>query len=81
MEDLSKNHTADVAEGYKEASLSVQATDGIMFIQTDVCPQAGDAILDLGCGTGELSAYLSGLVGPERKVIGADPDKKRIQLY
>ena len=51
-----------------------------MFIQTDVSPQAGDAILDLGCGTGELSAYLAELVGPEGKVVGVDPDKERILL-
>ena len=51
-----------------------------MFIETDVCPQAGDAILDLGCGTGELSAYLAELVGPEGKVVGVDPDKERILL-
>ena len=78
---------SSAAEGYKQASLSVQKTEGEMF--TDklangtgqlVCPQAGDAILDLGCGTGELSAYLAGLVGPEGKVVGVDPDKERIQL-
>ena len=39
-----------------------------------------DAILVLGCGTGELSAYLAELVGPEGKVIGVDPDKERIHL-
>ena len=70
----------NAAEGYKQASFSVQKDDGETFIQTDVCPQAGDAILDLGCGTGELSAYLAGLVGPEGRVIGIDPDKERIQL-
>ena len=46
------------AEGYQQASLSEQKVDGEDFIQTDVCPKAGDVILDLGCGTGELSAYL-----------------------
>jgi len=51
-----------------------------MFIETDVCPQAGDAILDIGCGTGELSAYLAELVGPEGKVVGVDPDKERLLL-
>ena len=68
---------SNVAEGYKQASLSVQKTDGEMFIQTDVSPQPGHAILDLGCGTGELSAYLAGLVGPEGKVIGVDPNSAR----
>ena len=52
--------------------------DGEDFIQTDVCPKAGDVILDLGCGTGELSAYLAELVGPRGKVIGVDPDKERV---
>ena len=68
------------AEGYKQTSLSFQKVTGKMFIQTDVSPQAGDAILDLGCGTGELSAYLAELVGPEGKVVGVDPDKDRILL-
>jgi len=58
----------------------VQKLDGETFIETDVCPHVGDAILDLGCGTGELSVYLAELVGPEGKVIAVDPDKGRIQL-
>ena len=41
---------------------------------------AGDVILDLGCCTGELSAYLAEPVGPEGKVIGVDPDKERIEM-
>ena len=75
------NPYSDIAaQGYQQSSLSIQKMDGEMFIQTDVCPQAGDAILDLGCGTGELSAYLAELVGPEGKVVGVDPDKERILL-
>ena len=70
----------DAALGYKQVSRAVQKVDGQMFIETDVCPQAGDAILDLGCGTGELSAYLAKLVGPEGKVVSVDPDKERILL-
>lgn len=80
MNYLTNNNASDVAWGYKQASFPVQTTDGVMFIQEDVCPQPGDAILDLGCGTGELSAYLAELVGPKGKVIGVDPDKERIQL-
>jgi len=77
MTDSSSNSSA---EGYKQASFSTQKVDDEKFIHTDVCPQVGDVILDLGCGTGELSAYLAELVGPVEKVIGVDPDKKRIQL-
>ena len=68
------------AEEYKQTSLCVQYVKGELFILTDVYPQAGTTILDLGCGTGELSAFLAGLVGPEGRVIGVDPDKERIQL-
>jgi len=66
--------------GYRQSSVSIQKVDGKMFIESDVCPQAGDAILDLGCGTGELSAYLAELVGPQGKVVGVDPDKERLLL-
>ena len=64
----------EAAKGYRQAAISVQKLDVETFIQTDVCPKAGDTILDLGCGTGELSAYLAELVGAEGKVIGVDPD-------
>ena len=68
------------ALGYKQSSLSVQKVDGQIFIETEVCPQPGDTILDLGCCTGELSAYLAELVGPEGKVVAVDPDKERVLL-
>ena len=77
---MSKSSISNAAEGYKQTSLSVQKVVGEKFIQTDICPQTGDAILDLGCGTGELSAYLAELVGPEGKVVGVDPDRERILL-
>ncbi|XP_068686958.1 2-phytyl-1,4-naphtoquinone methyltransferase-like [Montipora foliosa] len=76
---MSNMSGSSVAEGYKQASHSIQKIFGEEFIECDVCPQPGDAILDLGCGTGELSAYLAELVGPEGKVIGVDPSEQRIR--
>jgi len=40
----------------------------------------GDAILDLGCSTGELLAHLAELVGQEGKVITVDPDIGRVHV-
>ena len=74
------NSKSIAAEGYIQASISMQKVDGETFIQTNVFPKDGDIILDLGCGTGELSSYLAELVGAEGKVTGVDPDKERIQL-
>ena len=71
---------ADAALAYKQSSRSVQMVDGKQFIEAEVCPQVGDTILDLGCGTGELSAYLAEIVGPEGKVVAVDPDKERLLL-
>ncbi|XP_078375215.1 demethylmenaquinone methyltransferase-like [Oculina patagonica] len=68
------------AECYQESSLGVQMESGKLFIRTDAIPQPGDAILDLGCGTGELSAYIAELVGPKGYVVGVDPDLNRLQL-
>ncbi|PFX15480.1 Trans-aconitate 2-methyltransferase [Stylophora pistillata] len=52
------------AESYQQSSATVQLEAGKNFIHTDVLPKPEDTILDLGCGTGELSAYLAELVGP-----------------
>ena len=68
------------AESYQQSSAAVQLEAGKNFIHTDVLPKPGDAILDLGCSTGELSAYLAELVGSKGYVIGVDPDLSRLQL-
>ncbi|XP_078344596.1 juvenile hormone acid O-methyltransferase-like [Oculina patagonica] len=67
------------AADYQRVSASVQRGDGKQLIEK-VTPCLGDAILDLGCGTGELSAYLARLVGQEGKVVGVDPDIDRIKV-
>ena len=65
------------AENYQRVSASVQRGDGKQLIEK-VTPCLGDAILDLGCGTGELSVYLAELVGQDGKVVAVDPDTDRI---
>ena len=46
----------------------------------DVEIHRGHVILDLGCGTGELSAYLSELVGQDGRVVAVDPDSYRVEV-
>ena len=40
----------------------------------------GDKVLDMGCGTGELTAILSEMVGKQTPVVGVDPDVERIKV-
>ncbi|QSR84552.1 class I SAM-dependent methyltransferase [Methylacidimicrobium sp. B4] len=42
--------------------------------------EAGDSVLDLGCGTGKLAEYVAKLVGPKGRVIGLDPSPERIAI-
>lgn len=66
-------NSAQAAEGYQQISATIQRSLGRTLIE-NVKPCLGNVILDLGCGTGELSAYLAELVGRDGKVVAVDPD-------
>ena len=40
----------------------------------------GDKVLDMGCGTGEITSFIADQVGEEGEVIGVDPDQDRIKV-
>ena len=42
--------------------------------------KAGNKVLDMGCGTGEISAFLAVTVGKQGEVLGVDPDMTRIKF-
>ena len=71
--------TNKMAEGYQQNS-RWQRNGGKRFVQNEVEPYLSNDILDLGCGTGELSAYLAKLAGPKGRVLAVDPDKERIRV-
>ena len=63
-----------------KANSSKQVHRGREFLESTQCVKEGQSVLDLGCGTGQLSAYVAELVGPDGKVTGVDPDERRVQL-
>ena len=54
-----------------------QFRDGCEFIDS-LGLKPGDKVLDMGCGTGEVTRYLAEKVGKNGEVIGVDPDVERI---
>ena len=56
-----------------------QFNGGCEFIDT-LGLKPGDKVLDMGCGTGEITRYLAEKVGKNGEVVGVDPDAERIKL-
>ena len=40
----------------------------------------GDKVLDMGCGTGEITSFIADQVGEQGQVLGVDPDEERIKV-
>ena len=68
----------ELAELYSKVS-DLQKEHGKEMIQK-LSLEKNMKILDLGCGTGYLSALLADSVGPEGTVVAIDPIKSRLQL-
>ena len=75
---IKMSKSKDVAKNYQQVSL-FQREEGKKLID-DLEIHRGHVILDLGCGTGELSAYLSELVGQDGRVVAVDPDSYRVEV-
>ena len=72
------NSSLELARLYSEVS-DLQKEHGKEMIQL-LALEKNITILDLGCGTGYLSALLADCVGPEGKVVAIDPNKSRLDL-
>jgi len=71
--------TPELAQEYDRISAERQFRGGQALIrELELAP--GEALLDLGCGTGLLAEYAAGLVGPAGAVVGVDPLPLRVEL-
>ncbi len=68
--------TAELAKRYSETS-EWQRQRGLLLLEA-AKPTDSQTVLDLGCGTGELSAELARRVGPSGRVIAIDPNPARL---
>jgi len=69
----------DLARDYERASTTRQFESGRRLVE-DMALVRGDRVLDVGCGTGLLTAHIADLVGPEGVAIGIDPLPLRIEI-
>ena len=69
--------TPDLARRYSQTS-HWQRQRGRLLIDT-AKPQEGEQVVDLGCGTGELSGELARRVAPTGRVVALDPNPARLQ--
>lgn len=70
--------SAVLAETYDRVS-DRQFNHGKLLIE-DLQISPGESVLDVGCGTGRLGAYVAELVGPSGEVAGVDPLPLRVAL-
>jgi arsenite methyltransferase len=70
--------TPALALAYEQAGV-LQFHHG-KFLIGPLALKAGDHVLDIGAGTGRLTEFAAGLVGPGGRVIGIDPLEYRIAI-
>src|SRR5262245_45710415 len=70
--------TPALAQAYEQAGI-LQFHHG-KFLIGPLALKAGDHVLDIGAGTGRLTEFAAGVVGPTGRVIGLDPLEYRIAI-
>ena len=66
------------AEAYDELN-QPQIDAGSKFIR-ELNLHEGNTVIDVGCGTGDLTKHIADIVGSDGEVVGIDPDEARIKI-
>lgn len=69
------NHNPDNYSKNASFVYSAKYTQAVLAL---LDPQPGERIVDLGCGTGELTRQIADAVGPEGSVVGIDSSKEMV---
>ena len=69
----------EAAKSYSKLSSMVQ---GKLFkvLLSKATVKPSDHCLDIGCGTGNVTAIIAKKIGPNGQVAGIDPNKQRIKI-
>ena len=70
--------TEELAKGY--VLVNNTQYDAGLFLLERLHVTPGTRVLDVGCGTGNLTNYLSNIVGEQGGVVGVDPSKERLAI-
>ncbi|AJK47626.1 methyltransferase domain-containing protein [Burkholderia plantarii] len=72
--------TEDLARHYESVNADRQFRAGRSLVDDYLTIGAGEAVLDVGTGTGQLAEYVAARVGPTGSVVGIDPLPLRIEF-
>jgi hypothetical protein len=74
-----RHDTAELASTYDQVSLHHLFEHGKQLISA-LNISSGEAVLDIGAGTGRLAAYVAEIVGPAGYVVAMDPLPPRVEI-
>ena len=63
-----------------ETKMSPKDDVHVLKLIDALSPKENDKVLDIGCGTGELTRIFTERVESGGKVVGVDPDKERVKI-
>ena len=73
-----QSDSPEMAETYNATSVH-QFNNGKILVDS-LALEAGDNVLDVGAGTGQLGAHVAELVGPAGRVVGIEPLTARVEI-